>query len=87
MPAAHALMHAEEDATRALQGLTTEQIWMKRSSAASIGYHLRHIAGSIDRLCTYARTGALTEAQQSQRTRLLRAKLAFGGLRGVVPPG
>ncbi len=60
MPAAHALMHAEEDATRALEGLTTEQIWMKRSSAASIGYHLRHIAGSIDRLCTYARAGTLT---------------------------
>ena len=67
MPAAHALMHAQEDATRALHGLTTEQIWMRRSSAASIGYHLRHIAGSIDRLCTYARAGTLTEAQQSQR--------------------
>ena len=67
MPAAHALMHAEEDAARALDGLTAEQIWMKWSSAASVGYHLQHMAGSIDRLCTYARAGALTEAQQAQR--------------------
>ena len=37
MPAAHALVHAEEDATRALEGLTADEIWMKRSSAASIG--------------------------------------------------
>jgi len=67
MPAAHALMHAEEDAARALEGLTAEQIWRKWSNAASLGYHLRHIAGSIDRLCTYARDGALTDTQQSRR--------------------
>ena len=67
MPAAHALMHAEEDGTRALEGLTTERISMNGSSAASIGYHLRHIAGSIDRLYTYARGEVLSEAQQSTR--------------------
>jgi uncharacterized damage-inducible protein DinB len=67
MPAAHALMHAEEDATRALEGLTTGQIWMRRSSAASVGYHVRHLVGATDRLCTYARGEVLSEAQQSTR--------------------
>ena len=60
-------MHAEADAARALEGLTAEQIWMKCSSAASVGYHLRHIAGATDRLCTYARGEGLSEAQQSTR--------------------
>jgi hypothetical protein len=33
--------------------------------AASVGYHLRHIAGSIDRLLTYAR-GAGLDARQHE---------------------
>ena len=67
MPAAHALMHAEQDAARALEGLTAEQLWTRRSSAASIGYHVRHLVGATDRLCTYARGEVLSEAQQSTR--------------------
>ena len=37
---------------------------MKPGGAASIGFHLRHIAGSTDRLLTYARGERLTEAQR-----------------------
>ena len=37
---------------------------MTTGQAASIGYHLRHIAGAIDRLLTYARGEGLTEAQR-----------------------
>src|SRR5262245_15841753 len=67
MPAAHALMHAEDDGTLALRGLTPEQIWTRPANAASIGYHVRHIVGATDRLCTYARGETLSEAQQSAR--------------------
>jgi uncharacterized damage-inducible protein DinB len=67
MPAAHALLHAEDDGIRGLDGLTPEQIWTRPANAASVGYHVRHIIGATDRLCTYARAETLTEAQQSAR--------------------
>ena len=52
-PAAHALMQAGEE-LGAAAGLTSDQLWVTPGGAASVGYHLRHIAGSIDRLLTYA---------------------------------
>ena len=64
MPAAHALVQASEDLERALSGLPMEQLWVKPGGAASLGFHLRHITGSIDRLLTYARGEKLTEAQR-----------------------
>jgi uncharacterized damage-inducible protein DinB len=63
MPAAHALMQAAEDITAAAAGLTAGQLWMRPGGAASVGFHLRHIAGSIDRLLTYARGEALSQSQ------------------------
>jgi DinB superfamily len=43
------------DELGAAVGLTSDQLWATPGGAASVGYHLRHIAGSIDRLLTYAR--------------------------------
>jgi uncharacterized damage-inducible protein DinB len=38
--------------------------WNARpAGAASVAFHVRHIAGVLDRLFTYARGGTLTEAQ------------------------
>lgn len=36
---------------------------MKIGSAAPLGFHLRHIPGSVDRLLTYLEGNELTEAQ------------------------
>jgi hypothetical protein len=63
MPAAHALLQAGEEIERAASPLTPAQLWVEPGGAASVGYHLRHVAGSIDRLLTYARGGALDERQ------------------------
>ena len=64
MPASHALVQATEDLERAASGLTLEELWLKPGGAASVGFHLRHIAGSTDRLLTYARGERLSEAQR-----------------------
>lgn len=64
MPAAHALMQSAEDIAAAAAGLTTEELWVKPGGAASAGFHIRHIAGSIDRLLTYVRGELLNEAQR-----------------------
>jgi uncharacterized damage-inducible protein DinB len=54
---------AREDSDAAVKGLTPERLWTKPGGAASIGFHLAHLAGSTDRLLTYARDEALSAAQ------------------------
>jgi uncharacterized damage-inducible protein DinB len=65
MPAAHALIQSGEDLEVAVKGLGAEQLWARPGGAASVGFHLRHIPGAIDRLLAYARGEALTDAQRA----------------------
>lgn len=64
-PAAHALVMAREDVERALADLTEEQLWLRPQGIASVGFHVAHLAGSTDRLFTYARGECLSEAQRT----------------------
>ena len=64
-PVAHSLLQCREELTATLAGLTPEQVWDRRHGAASIGFHARHAAGSLDRLFTYARGEALSAAQHA----------------------
>jgi uncharacterized damage-inducible protein DinB len=64
-PMAHAMLQAQEDVERLALPLTKEELWQMPGGAASIGFHLRHMAGSLDRLLTYARGEALTDAQRA----------------------
>ena len=63
MPAAHALQQAHEDVREVLGRLTTDQLWVRPGGAASVGFHVRHIGGALDRLFTYARGESLDAAQ------------------------
>ena len=63
-PVAHSLMQCREELTARVTGLTPDQIWARPFGAASIGFHARHAAGSLDRLFTYARWERLSPAQQ-----------------------
>lgn len=62
-PVAHMLLHTKDDARAAVEGLTPEQIWARPGGGASVGYHIRHLIGALDRLLTYSLGGAL-DAQQ-----------------------
>lgn len=63
MPAAHALIQAASDIESAASTLNKEEVWHRPGDAPSVGFHLRHVAGSIDRLLTYARGGQLSSEQ------------------------
>lgn len=63
MPVAHALVQAVADVEQATAQLDTRQLWLRPGGAASVGFHLRHMAGVVDRLLTYARGEALSEGQ------------------------
>lgn len=62
--AAHALIQVREELSAVADDLTSEELWLTPGGAASVGFHMRHIAGSLDRLLTYARGSMLTPAQK-----------------------
>lgn len=52
------------DVRKWTEPLTNEQIWTPQANnTGSVGFQLRHLAGSVDRLLTYAREEALTPQQ------------------------
>ncbi len=63
-PIAHAFIAAREDIERAVTGLTPDELWTQPGGVASPGFHLAHLAGSTDRLLTYARGEALSPVQR-----------------------
>jgi uncharacterized damage-inducible protein DinB len=64
-PLLYSFQMAREDLARYTAGLTTEQIWATPHGFGSLGFHLRHIAGSTDRLMTYVTGGHLSSAQMA----------------------
>ncbi len=53
-----------EDVERATAGMHPDDLWAEPGGAASVGFHLAHLAGATDRLFTYARGERLTDAQK-----------------------
>ena len=64
-PAAHTLAQVGEDVLPIVQDLTPARLWARPGNAASIGFHLAHLPGSLDRLLTYSRGESLTSEQQA----------------------
>ena len=60
-PSAHALIDAGEQLVTAASDLSIEELWVRPGDAASVGFHLRHIAGSSTRLTLYSRGQELTD--------------------------
>lgn len=76
-PAAHALVQVGEEVESLTSNVKPSELWVRPGGAASPGFHLQHLAGSLDRLLTYARGEKLNEAQ--------RAALAGEGEAGSPP--
>lgn len=62
-PVAHALLQAREEVNELMLNFPEILLWVKPVGMASVGFHLQHLAGVINRLFTYARGEALTEQQ------------------------
>ena len=68
-----------EDLALHTKGLSTEQVWSRPPGGAPhglapLGFQLRHIAGSVDRLSTYLKGEALNDEQ----LRMLRSEMDPG---------
>ncbi|MDX2151798.1 MAG: DinB family protein [Bryobacteraceae bacterium] len=52
-PVFFSFTQAREDLARFTAGLSTGQMWARPGNTGAIGFHIRHIGGSVDRLLTY----------------------------------
>lgn len=62
-PVAHILLQVRESVGEIVAPLTEEQWNARPAGVASAAFHVRHMAGVIDRLFTYARGNALSAEQ------------------------
>jgi len=62
-PVVHALLQARDEVNVLMDGFPDEKLWERPAGAASVGFHLRHLTGVLDRLLTYARGEVLTAGQ------------------------
>jgi len=62
-PVAHALLQAREEVRESVKDFPQSLLWHKPGGAASVGFHLQHLTGVLDRLFTYARGEHLNHQQ------------------------
>jgi uncharacterized damage-inducible protein DinB len=77
-PVAHSLLQVREEVAAVVPPLSPEALWTAPEGRGTPGFHLRHAAGSLDRLYTYARGEALSEAQLAAIKREKEPDLAEG---------
>ena len=65
MPVVHALIQSREDVEHLVARVPAEHTWERPGGAASIGFHVRHLGGALDRLFTYASGEALSDTQKA----------------------
>jgi hypothetical protein len=68
-PVAQVLNHARTELPAVLAGLSDDDLWAEPAGVPSIGYHLAHLSGNIDRFFTHARGAPLSQRQQEQLAR------------------
>lgn len=62
-PVAHIVLQLRESVAELVENLTLDEWNARPANVASSAFHVRHIAGVVDRLFTYARGESLSEAQ------------------------
>lgn len=62
MPVFFSFAQVRQDLAKYAAGVSEEAVW-RLIDGASLGFHLKHIAGSVDRLTTYLMGGQLAPRQ------------------------
>lgn len=77
----YTFQHVLEDLERWTAGVTDADLWRTpHPRIAPLGFHLKHIPGSVDRLLTYAEGGELSAAQIAAGRRELEPELGLAAL-------
>lgn len=62
-PVVHALLQARDEVAQMAAYFPDAMLWEKPAGLASVGFHLQHLSGVLDRLLTYARGESLSATQ------------------------
>jgi uncharacterized damage-inducible protein DinB len=62
-PVGHALLQAREEVEALMADFPEDLLWTRLGGVASVGFHLQHLTGVLDRLFTYAAGESLTASQ------------------------
>lgn len=62
-PIAHTLLQVQSELYDIMIGFPEEKLWDKPKGLASVGFHIQHITGVLDRLFTYAHGESLSDSQ------------------------
>jgi hypothetical protein len=62
-PVLYSFQHAREDLARYTDGLSTDELWSTANGQTPLGFHVRHMGGSVDRLCAYIEGRQLTPVE------------------------
>jgi len=81
MPVLFSFQQVREDLQRHTAGLSDEQVWQRPEGLPSLGFQLRHIGGSVDRLLTYL-AGEQLSPEQLQALR--QESVAEGSLKSLL---
>lgn len=62
-PAAHALLQSRRELLQYTKDFPDTLLWKKAYGRASVGFHMQHLTGVLDRMLTYAIGKSLSEEQ------------------------
>lgn len=62
-PVAHALLQSRREVEALIAVFPPDLYWVRPAGLASVGFHLQHLSGVLDRLFTYARGEVLGDTQ------------------------
>lgn len=62
-PVAQALLQAREEVNTLMANFPDTLLRERPAGVASVGFHLQHLSGVLDRMCTYARGEQLSTSQ------------------------
>jgi hypothetical protein len=65
-PVEHALLQAREEINEYMDAYPVDKLWLRPAGLASVGFHLQHLSGVLDRVFTYAKKEPLSEFQFQQ---------------------
>ena len=65
-PVGHAILQAQEELHDYLLDFPNHHLWNKPAGMASVGFHLQHLSGVLDRVFTYAKGDSLSPIQFEQ---------------------
>lgn len=65
-PLLHSFEQVRQELAAHTADLSPEQLWSRPFGMPSAGFHIRHLGGAADRLCTYLRGEQLNDAQMTR---------------------